>query len=749
MRWLTPLEFFEQIENLAGLAYSSPGTGVVQWQLLLGLCYATGVHPRNPAEWERWVREKRDLSEVAQRLREPPFDDGRFRLFDPDRPPFGQNALLRRHMREHGYGTAQLVMERAADRAQLVDHVHLHDGEPLPLGAAVQAMLAQHHYGLGGRVRAKTDWLGKAFTYGAVGRLAGRVHTLALGKNCADTLRLNLHPTTRPGTFNYSWTDGRTRRSFSGKAADKAGRGVDGPADLCSVLGRSILLQPDVTERGDIVVTKVLMGAGELLRPLGQKYLQDVPLDGGRPLAPSPERALWRQSHALYAAALPNAKDSDLFSRLLALDEAVQLWTVGLLANKRSPLDWVSDTFPFHGAFHMPLLRASTDGAAWASAVDKAVQRAAATARDLVYPNARPEDWARLLRRFYPGGELWAQFEEPFHALLATIAEGTVPEPEARAAFAARLIGVARSALAHRLRTLPRTPAGRQARVLAADRLERQLSARSTPSELKEAAMASAPRPPAPSAPPSPQPTTVRTAPVGTRCSLTGSPAWSAARTRRCSGNCATVCATSKRATGPRISPPPARHAPPTNSPRTLRPLSPGPALARARPSVRERRRRQGSARPGKSGRPRAQGPGRQAPVRPGERFSRTARHRTAERHRPAPHRGPFPAQLVPAGPRPVRLGLPRGDHPGCLGGVLLHPELPHPSDSHRVKTPYSLLIGSCCPRRRHAVRNVPLCGLLTPRPGRPRSPPTPSARTPAWGTWSPPALPSGLGPAL
>ncbi|MEV6048792.1 type I-E CRISPR-associated protein Cse1/CasA [Streptomyces xanthochromogenes] len=489
MRWLSPLEFFEQAEELPGLAYSSPGVGVAQWQLLLGLCYATGIHPRNPAQWEQWVRDGHDLSEVARRLREAPFDDGRFRLFDPNRP-FGQNAQLGRHMREHGYGTAQLVMERAADRAQLVDHVHLHDPEPLPLGVAVQAMLTQLHYGLGGRVRAKTDWMGKPFTYGAVGRLTSRVHTLALGRNCADTLRLNLQPTARPGTFNYSWTDGKTRRTFDGKASDKAGRGVDGPADLCSVLGRSILLQPDVTDQGDIVVTKVLMGAGELLRPLGQKHLQDVPLDGDRPLAPSTDRAMWRQSHALYAAALPNTKDSDLFSRLLRLKIPVQLWTVGLVAKQRSPLDWVSDTFPFHGAHHMPLLRAATDGVAWANAVDKAMQRASATARDLVYPNSRPEDRARLLRRFYPSGELWAQFEEPFHALLAAVADGALPEPEARAAFAARLVAVARSALTGRLRTLPRSPVARQARVLSAARLERELTARTAPPELKEAAMA-------------------------------------------------------------------------------------------------------------------------------------------------------------------------------------------------------------------------------------------------------------------
>ncbi|GAA2417519.1 type I-E CRISPR-associated protein Cse1/CasA [Streptomyces mauvecolor] len=495
---MTPLEFFEQAEDLPALAYNSPGAGVAQWQLLLGLCYATGIHPRNPGEWERWVNDGHDLSEVARRLREPPFDDGRFRLFDPERPPFGQNALLRKHLHEHGYGTAQLVMERTADGAQLADHVHLHDPEPLPLGAAVQAMLTQHHYGLGGRVRAKTDWLGKAFTYGAVGRLTSRVHTLALGKNCADTLRLNLQPTTEPGTFNYSWTDGKTRRTFTGDAADKAGRGVDGPADLYSVLGRSILLQPAVTDQGDIVVTKMLMGAGELLRELGQKWLQDVPLDGKRPLAPSATRALWHQSHALYAAALPNTKDSDLFSRLLTLDRPVQLWTVGLLADQRKPLDWVSDTFPFHGALHLPLLRAATDGAAWATFVDKALQRAAVTARDLIYPNARPEDRPRLLRRFHPGGDVWAQFEEPFHTLLAAIADATVPEAELRAAYAARLVGVARSALTSRLRMLPRSPAARQARVLAAARLERELTARTTPPELKDAAMTLPFPPPAP-----------------------------------------------------------------------------------------------------------------------------------------------------------------------------------------------------------------------------------------------------------
>ncbi|MFC0843526.1 type I-E CRISPR-associated protein Cse1/CasA [Streptomyces noboritoensis] len=500
VRWLSLTETFEQAESIPALAHSTPGVGVVQYELLIALCTATGVYPRTPGQWRDWVENRYPLEEVAQQLRE------RFEgLLDVchREHPFGQNRLLAPYLAAHGYGPAQLVLERAAHGVQFTDHVHLHSG-PMPMREAVQAMLVQNAYGLGGRMMAKTGWLGPNLTYGAVGRLAQRVRTLALGENLADTLRLNLEPTTVPGHFNFSWTlppPGRPRRVFHGPRNAQRYRPT-GPVDLHSVLGRSVLMSARRAPDGQVVTDRVLLGAGELLEPLGQAHLQDTPLRRGKPLTARPDRALWQQAHALYAAATPNNKESDLFSRLTRLDRPVRLWSVALVAEKATPLNWVSDTFPFHNGEQEHLLGAAADGAVWAEYLERAVRRAATVARDLVYPQARPEkrERERLLSRFHPGPQLWAGFEAPFHDLLDQLARGA-DTSQARAAFARSVVELARQCLNERLRSLPRGPLALQARACAQARLEEELTRRQTPPELKDAAMPPSPAPVPPAQP--------------------------------------------------------------------------------------------------------------------------------------------------------------------------------------------------------------------------------------------------------
>lgn len=486
-RWLPLVDVFERAEEIPALVHTSPLARIVQYELLGALCYATGVHPRTESDYRSWVTGRRSLTEVADELRGARFD-GMFDLTHPEHP-FGQNAQLAPYLSEHGYGPAQLQLDRAADYHQFFDHVHLHDPEPVPIEEAFVALLVQHAYGLGGRVRAKTDWFGSAFTYGSLGRLGGRVRTLALGSSLADTLRLNLTPTDRPGTLNFSWTGTATaRRTFRG-AGGHSRRTPDGPADLHSVLGRSALLSTTTAPSGEVTVARVLMGAGELLQPLGQRWLQDAVMDGDRPQQANAERALWRHSHALYAAAAPGGqKGTDLYSRLIHLDQRVDLWSVALIAKQRNVTGWVSDTFPFLAARHGALRRAAQDGVAWAEYLASAVRSAAAVARDVTYPRARPEERTTLLRRFHPGAAMWGRFEQPFHTLLEDIASGT-DQQQALASYARAITDAASEALRERLRSLPDTGTGLEATVRAAARLLAELTKKRAPAELQEAAM--------------------------------------------------------------------------------------------------------------------------------------------------------------------------------------------------------------------------------------------------------------------
>ncbi|MEU7155980.1 type I-E CRISPR-associated protein Cse1/CasA [Streptomyces chrestomyceticus] len=494
VKWLGLVETFDRSEHLASVVHTSPGARVAQIQLLLGLCYATGVYPRTLRQWLEWNRERRPLKEVAERLRSSDFDG----LLDVAHPehPFGQNRLLAPFLDAHGYGPAQLSVERCGDYNQLFDHMHLHDPEPMSVEEAVVAMLTQHAYGLGGRERAKVGWQGRAFTFGSVGRLGARVHTLALGETLADTLRLNLMPFPKDpgetfGGFNFSWTRGPERRSFTGAGAQRR-RTPTGPADLHSVLGRSVLLRPVRTPQGRLVVDRVLMGAGELLEPLGPQWMPDAVMDGDRPLQPSADKALWRDAHALYAACGACTANADLYSRLARLERPVTLWSVGLVAKQRAVTGWVTGTFPYAPGRADALHAVSGDAVQWSQYVASAVSRAAAVARDIAYPNARPEERASLLARFDPGGALWGRFEEPFHLMLAAVAGGErgAVEENARQEFATELVHAARQALTERLRGLPGHGHGRQARMSATARLESELTRKSTPHHLKEAAVA-------------------------------------------------------------------------------------------------------------------------------------------------------------------------------------------------------------------------------------------------------------------
>lgn len=492
LEMLSLLSVFRQAESISALAHISPGVCVALHDLLLGLMYATGVHPRTETEAQEWVEDSHPLDEVAEKLAGSEYD-GQLDLFHPERP-FGQNANLAPHLARHGYGPAQLDIERAGDGAQLAEHVHLHHEWRPTAAEALAAMLVMHAYDTGGRMMARNEWFGRAFTYGAVGRNALRVRNFALGRSLADTLRLNIVPVarSRTGQFNFTWTDGRVdRRVFTGPAAARA-RTVSGPADLHSWLGRSVLMHPVRRADGEIVVDRVLVGGGELMEPLPPDLLQDCVLVKGRPQQARADQALWRSSSALYAGVGPapeDAKGADLFSRLEALGRRVDIWSVALLTSQSSFVGWVSDTFPFVGVLRQELYLAAADGAAWCEKAERAAAGAAAVARDVGYPRARPEERKRILARLLAAPLLWARFEEPFQRLLEEVASGQDAKA-ARARFAVQVAQTTRTSLQESLRCLPPSGSGPEARLRALARLEMALTnPRMFPSEFLEATM--------------------------------------------------------------------------------------------------------------------------------------------------------------------------------------------------------------------------------------------------------------------
>ncbi|MFE7461461.1 type I-E CRISPR-associated protein Cse1/CasA [Streptomyces sp. NPDC057554] len=489
---LSLVEVFDQAQELSGLFCATPGEGVALLEYLLALCYASTTFPSSDGEWVGWVAEEHRLDKVKKWLVRESADD--WDLFHQERP-LGQNGELRQQFDEDATGVAQLIIERVGDYAQLFDHHHLVHPVPLSAAAAFRALLTQQHYGLAGRARISGKILGPKLTNLAAGRLQGRIRVVAQGRTLADTLRLNLYPPAggKAGQFNYCWNKGISRRKFKTKLP---GRPTSGPADLHSSLGRSVLLEPVPAEEGQpVLVNRVLIGAGELLVLDPQRDLDDAVLgkmlnNHRKPLWPSPTRALWREAHALYAAA--TGETTGLFGRLRHLEFPYEgggppcvLWAVGLIANKTVAATWTEGYFPYAPSQGQELCEASRRGSDIAEYVARALERAAYAAWKVAYLNPKPTDRKAQMARFDARREFWPAAKEPFMRLLDQTARGGDVDLGLRDC-AGELRSNAEEFLRNRLDAQQQNEKGMLARARAERRFQADMADAKAPAELRE-----------------------------------------------------------------------------------------------------------------------------------------------------------------------------------------------------------------------------------------------------------------------
>jgi CRISPR system Cascade subunit CasA len=486
------LEALHDADGLACVEGESPGQSVAMIEYLLALIYASGTQPASEDEWCRLVTERLSLCAAADWLRSQSAD--RWDLFDPDRP-LGQNSALRPFLHAHGVGPAQIVIEQAGDYNQFFSHHHLHHPKPLPAPAAFRALLTIHTYGLQGRAMVKTDWLGAQLSYQSVARLGGRIRVLAVGRTLGDTLRLNLMPCPRLPTdrFNHSWNDVPARRNFRDRKRERPPVGL---ADAHSYLCRSVLMRPVQLPDGSLAVDRVLVGSGEIWpESPSSLYCQDAVLTERRVkqrteyvvLRPNPDRAMWREAHALYATAATRHRDRELYHRLALVPQVhIRLRAVGLVARQATPTAWLDEEFPYVPGQLEDLSTASRQASAVCEYVAQALYRAADTARAVVYPNAKPSDRTAQRQRFDAAPDMWAGAGRHFHDLLNAIAEKLDTE-DSLVAFAGHIARLGADALHRRLDSLPRHGTGQQARHQAKARLWTEYRSKKAPDFLLEA----------------------------------------------------------------------------------------------------------------------------------------------------------------------------------------------------------------------------------------------------------------------
>ncbi|MBQ0827880.1 type I-E CRISPR-associated protein Cse1/CasA [Streptomyces tagetis] len=482
-------------DDQADLDCASSGEKVAVIEYLLAICFASGTCPSSDGEWRDWISGERSLAPAADWLRRQP--DDAWDLFHPTEP-LAQNSLLAEDLRESGTGTAQLVIEHAGDYNQHFDHHHLERDNPLPAAEAFRATLTQHVYAPYGRARMPGKRLGAKVTNLAVGRLAGRVRVVATGRTLGETLRLNLYPPDGPpGVLNTSWTmSGIKRRTFRETAAPRV---PQSPADLHSALGRSVLLRPRQGPRGQLVVDRVLIGAGEILGLDPERHLQDAvygqTTNGVRkPLWPSPTRALWQQAHALYSAVRDD--ETGLYARLRSLTRArtgpgapYQLWAVGLLANKALPMAWTDGAYPYAPGMAAHLYRASRRGSDIAEYLAWSLKKAAIVAAETAFPAVRAADEAGQVARLDARWSFWPAAEAPFHELLDEVIdrgpEDDDPVSEPLIEYATGLMETARTQMLRRLDALPPSDRNHRARARAVRLFEDAVSGDRAPAELR------------------------------------------------------------------------------------------------------------------------------------------------------------------------------------------------------------------------------------------------------------------------
>jgi CRISPR system Cascade subunit CasA len=496
---------FNRADDLAALDCTSPGETVAVIEHLLAICFASGTCPSSDEDWSAWIRGQRSLAPAAEWLLKQPADS--WDLFHPTHP-LVQNSDLSKDLRKSGTGTAQLIIEHSGDYNQHFDHHHLERDNPLPAADAFRATLTQHVYGPYGRARMSGGELGARVTNLAAGRLTGRIRVVALGETLGETLRLNLYPPDGPRQpLNTSWTTSvLEQRRFEEKRKPRAPRSS---ADLHSALGRSVLLRPTPGPHGQLMVDRVLIGAGEVLDLDPARHLQDAVYSTttngvSKPLWPSPSRALWQQAHALYGAV--NDGRGGMYARLRSLlpyrrpepegpDPETQqgapyhLWAVGLLTNKTLPVIWTHGAYPYAPGLAAHLYRASRRGSDIAEYLAQTLKNVAIVAAETAFPAMRAADEAGQVARLDARYDFWPAAEDPFLELLDEVVdrgfEDDDPVSAPLVAYAMQLMTTARTRLFQLLDTLPPGDRYNRARARAVRLFEEAVSGDRAPAELR------------------------------------------------------------------------------------------------------------------------------------------------------------------------------------------------------------------------------------------------------------------------
>ncbi|MBK8255667.1 MAG: type I-E CRISPR-associated protein Cse1/CasA [Polyangiaceae bacterium] len=346
------IDVLVRAHELRSVHDNSPLATAVLHRLLLAALHRIVDGPRESDEWEvLWLRGHFEGQKVNAYFQTWAH---RFDLFHQDRPFLQVPALREVLLRERGkepepIPASRLALERSYYSGTTYLLEHGGDDAELTPAEAARAMLGFQGFGPGGRIQNDSGYpKGCPLRTGAV--------VLVLGSNLFETLMLNLLMPA-PSVPRIGPTD--LPAWEQPQPAQRETRAVQGWLDALTWQARRVQLIP--FQKGEqVVVREVITGAGfepsaDWLEPMFAKFVKDVRI-GTETIRFDPNRAVWRDSKALYRAVSPGPEERPVaacaqVARLVEHDilpygASLRLGLYGLSSSQAAITLWRAEQMP-------------------------------------------------------------------------------------------------------------------------------------------------------------------------------------------------------------------------------------------------------------------------------------------------------------------------------------------------------------------------------------------------------------------
>ena len=418
--------------QLRGIFDASPLVNVALHRLLLALLHRN-FGPKGLSEWKA-LWEGRRWNEAALTQYFDTWHD-RFDLFHNERPFFQVKKMPDARI----HPVARLQMEASVgNNATLFDHHFDNRPDPLDPGTAARYLLACQSFSIG---------FGKSTPFNFSDSTLTRGFTvLVVGRNLFETLALNLIRYNNESPLPHMGKDLPAWEHEGPPRPCKEGSAPAGYLDYLTWQSRRVHLfpEPDGTIRRLQIQQGLKLSRPQPLDPF--KCYQMRSLGGSTPLAINPEKALWRDSHALFQFQDDSNKRPEVFEWLAALEQGrraneieasikIHFFVTGLATKtgkSASVALWRQEHLPLPLAYlQEPEL--SSKLRECLSVADKAGellhQAARLLSRRCIAPTAgseacpedREKDFDFLVARLAVGRAFWPRLEFPFKRLLVEL----------------------------------------------------------------------------------------------------------------------------------------------------------------------------------------------------------------------------------------------------------------------------------------------------------------------------------------